>query len=116
LREFSDLVDLITLDLTIAHRYAKIRGARRGQGRLIPDNDLWIAATALAHQLTLVRRDRHFARIPALTLYQGGKTSEYTLRLPLAPSCFLGDKRRARVPYLASFLPLVILPRRHYRR
>jgi len=76
LREFSELVDLVTLDLTIARRYAKIRSVLRGQGLLIPDNDLWIAATALARRLTLVSQDRHFARIPELKLYQGGKASE----------------------------------------
>ena len=42
----------------------------RRQGQLIPDLDLLIAATALAHDLTLVTRNRHhFERIPDLRLH-----------------------------------------------
>jgi predicted nucleic acid-binding protein len=36
---------------------------------LIADNDLWIAATALAKDLTLVTRDQHFSRITGLKQY-----------------------------------------------
>ncbi|MGJ5820848.1 PIN domain-containing protein [Paludibaculum fermentans] len=32
----------------------------------MPHNDLWIAALALEHDLTLITRDRHFERIPQL--------------------------------------------------
>jgi predicted nucleic acid-binding protein len=32
-----------------------------------PENDLWIAATALRHNLTLITYDAHFDRIPHVT-------------------------------------------------
>jgi tRNA(fMet)-specific endonuclease VapC len=32
----------------------------------VPDNDLWIAAQALEHDLVLITRDGHFAHIPQL--------------------------------------------------
>jgi len=32
----------------------------------IPDNDLWIAAMALQHDLLLITRDQHFERVPQL--------------------------------------------------
>jgi len=35
-------------------------------GTPIPDNDLWIAALVVEHNLTLITRDRHFRRIPQL--------------------------------------------------
>lgn len=35
-------------------------------GRPIPVNDLWLAATALQHGLTLVTLDRHFEAIDGL--------------------------------------------------
>jgi len=41
----------------------------RAQGQPLADNDLWIAATALAYDLTLVTRNQHFRRIPDLKLY-----------------------------------------------
>ena len=48
-----------------------MRAFLRRQGQLIPDLDLLIAATALAHDLTLVTRNRrHFSRILSLRLYE----------------------------------------------
>jgi tRNA(fMet)-specific endonuclease VapC len=38
----------------------------RGEGRPIPENDLWIAATASEHGLVLVTRDEHFDRVEGL--------------------------------------------------
>ena len=46
--------------------YARLFVQLKRAGTPIPDNDLWIAALALQHDLTLVTRDRHFARIPQL--------------------------------------------------
>jgi len=70
LDQLASLTDVLQVDLTIALRYATVRSYLRSRGKLIPDNDLWIAATALAHDLTLVTRDGHFERVPGLKLYQ----------------------------------------------
>ena len=43
--------------------YARLRHRLRQSGRPIPENDLWIAATAVEHDLVLVTRDEHFAAI-----------------------------------------------------
>ena len=40
----------------------------RKLGRPIPSNDLWIAALAVQHEMTLLTRDRHFGEIPQLDL------------------------------------------------
>ena len=40
-----------------------------GTGVLIGANELWIAATALAHRMPLVTGDvRHYSRVPELSL------------------------------------------------
>lgn len=49
-----------------AEHYARIFVQLKRAGTPIPDNDLWIAALALEHDLVLITRDRHFARIPQL--------------------------------------------------
>ena|SRR3990170_4837594 len=67
LEAFSRTFDIISVDVQVAHHYASIRRILRTDGRLIPDNDLWIAATALSRQLTLVSRDQHFDRVPGLS-------------------------------------------------
>ena len=62
---------LVPLSDPIMERFARTRKQLREAGRLIPDLDLLIAATAVHHDLTLATRNlRHFARIPDLKLYQ----------------------------------------------
>lgn len=51
---------------TVEH-YARIFVQLRQAGTPIPDNDLWIAALVLEHDLTLITRDRHFEQIPQLS-------------------------------------------------
>lgn len=67
--EFLMVSRLIPLDERVALRYADLRGQLRAQGNLIADNDLFIAATAVHHELTLVTGNRrHFDRVPGLVL------------------------------------------------
>jgi len=40
----------------------------RKKGRPIPENDIWIAAIAFQHDLTLVSRDEHFEEVEDLKL------------------------------------------------
>ncbi len=47
-----------------AEHYARIFVQLRRAGTPVPDNDLWIAALVLEHDLVLISRDRHFERIP----------------------------------------------------
>lgn len=47
-------------------QYARLFVQMKRAGTPIPDNDLWIAALALEHNLVLITRDRHFERIPQL--------------------------------------------------
>jgi tRNA(fMet)-specific endonuclease VapC len=62
---------VLNLSEPIMEVFGRLRADLRRQGRLIPDLDLLIAATTIAHELTLLTRNlRHFARIPGLHLYQ----------------------------------------------
>jgi tRNA(fMet)-specific endonuclease VapC len=49
-----------------AEHYARLFVQLKRAGTPVPDNDLWIAALVLEHDLLLVTRDRHFQRIPQL--------------------------------------------------
>jgi tRNA(fMet)-specific endonuclease VapC len=40
------------------------------KGKPIPENDIWIAAIAEQHQLTLVTRDSHFQHVDGLVIEQ----------------------------------------------
>lgn len=66
LEELKGSLLVMGIDDEIAYRFAELRADLRRAGNLIGDHDIWIAATALCHDLTLITRDRHFERIPML--------------------------------------------------
>lgn len=47
-----------------AERYAAIYAYLRKNGRPIPTNDLWIAASAMEHGAELLTSDSHFENVP----------------------------------------------------
>jgi tRNA(fMet)-specific endonuclease VapC len=49
-----------------AEHYARLFVQLKRAGTPVPDNDLWIAAQALEHDLILITRDKHFRHIPQL--------------------------------------------------
>ena len=71
LRLFLDDYEALPLTDAIAERFARMRALLRRQGRLIPDMDLLIAATAIQYNLTRITRNlRHFERIPELAIHR----------------------------------------------
>jgi tRNA(fMet)-specific endonuclease VapC len=46
--------------------YGRIKNLLKKKGSPIPENDIWIAAVAIEHDLTLVTRDEHFTNIDGL--------------------------------------------------
>ena len=57
---------VIECDRSTAREYGLIKNRLKVKGTPIPENDLWIAAIALQHDLVLVTRDDHFARVQDL--------------------------------------------------
>jgi predicted nucleic acid-binding protein len=58
---------LLLPDRDAAWHYGQVYRFLRDNGRLIGGNDLWIAATALAHGCPVVTRDlEHYRRVPGL--------------------------------------------------
>lgn len=60
-------MEILDIDLTTARIHSKIWGDLSAKGKLIGAHDLWIAASALAHNCSLVTRNvREFERVPGL--------------------------------------------------
>ena len=57
---------VLAADEATATSYGQVKAALRRLGRLIPDNDVWIAALALQYDLTLATRDAHFEAVAGL--------------------------------------------------
>lgn len=68
LRRFlaSSRVHGLDLDDETAERYSIIHDGLRKAGRPIPTNDLWIAASAMQHGLTVLTTDPHYDWIPQI--------------------------------------------------
>jgi predicted nucleic acid-binding protein len=60
---------VLPFDQETAVAYGRLKARLRRQGRILADNDLWIAALAVRHSVPLVSNNRtHFERIPGLVL------------------------------------------------
>jgi tRNA(fMet)-specific endonuclease VapC len=64
--EFAANNVVLSCDTQTAHRYGEVKAALRREGHPIPENDIWVAAIALQHGLTLVTNDAHFREIRGL--------------------------------------------------
>ena len=52
--------------LNISERYGYVKAALAQKGRLIPENDIWIAATALETGTRIISYDTHFDNVGGL--------------------------------------------------
>lgn len=69
LEELIQDIPVTDLDYSAGQAYGEIRARLEQQGRLIGNNDLWIAAHAVSLNLTLVtNNEREFKRIQGLSL------------------------------------------------
>ena len=64
--ELATSIVTLSCDVETADIYARLKQDLRSKGRPIPDNDLWIAATAAQYGLTLLYRDAHFDAIETI--------------------------------------------------
>ena len=68
IQEFAGDTVVLACDAATAREYGRIKNDLRIRGRPIPENDIWIAAIAMQHGLTVVSRDDHFDEVSNLTV------------------------------------------------
>ena len=64
--DFATHNTILSCNAETARHYGELKDWLRQRGRPIPENDLWIGALAIQHELILVSRDGHFANIDKL--------------------------------------------------
>ena len=68
---------LLPIDLATARLHAQVWAELAAVGNIIGPNDLWLAATCLAHGLTILTANvREFARVPGLGVEVWGEPEE----------------------------------------
>ena len=65
--EFLRTLKVLPVSLAGAQFFGVLKTQWQGQGRLIPDADLWIASIARAHRATVVTGNtKHLSRVPGV--------------------------------------------------
>ena len=60
--------EVLLCDEETSRLYGEVKDGLRRKGRPIPENDIWISATALQNDLALVTRDAHFEHVDGLKI------------------------------------------------
>lgn len=68
--EIAALCSFAPIDVVVVERYAEIRAVLKRAGQPIPENDIWIAATAHAHDAVVMTDDEHFKWIQSVRLVE----------------------------------------------
>lgn len=68
LDEFARTIVVLPCDRNSTIFYSAVKFGLRQKGRPIPENDVWIAAIARQHKLSLISRDTHFQEVEGLDL------------------------------------------------
>ena len=63
-------VELAAVTAATSVYYTKVYRHLKEHGRMIPQNDIWIAASALEQGYELLSHDGHFAQIPMLNVVE----------------------------------------------
>jgi predicted nucleic acid-binding protein len=63
-----EALDPLPIDAPVAHAWAALRLALRDQGKRMPLNDSWIAATAMANRIPVVSQDDDYDGVPGLNV------------------------------------------------
>ncbi|MBA2751631.1 MAG: type II toxin-antitoxin system VapC family toxin [Actinobacteria bacterium] len=64
----AELLGPLPVERQVASAWAALRLALREEGRRMPVNDSWIAATAIAHDIPVVSQDADYDGVPDLTV------------------------------------------------
>jgi len=65
-----DSIKIIDVTMETAEIFGELKSALVGKGRMIPLNDIWIAAHAIEYGSKLITYDEHFKNIDGLRIWE----------------------------------------------
>ena len=66
--DFLTISKIVNVEKSTAKYYAQIKTQLRKNGTPIPENDIWLSATAMENDLLLVTKDKHLKMVENLKL------------------------------------------------
>ena len=66
--DFCEPYPILDITKEVAAEYGKLKCNLQAHGNIMPENDMWIASTALANDMAVITQDKHFEHIPNLTV------------------------------------------------
>lgn len=66
LKVFSSMCTVVDCNESAANEYGRIKYELKDRGKMIPENDIWIAACAVSADLPVLSRDEHFDVVDGL--------------------------------------------------
>ena len=66
LSNFASVAAVLPCDTNTALAYSQVKSSLHAKKTFLPENDAWIAALAIQHDLTLVSRDARFRKVERL--------------------------------------------------
>ena len=66
IENFAAVNSVLVCGIGTSREYGRIKHLLLKKGKPVPENDIWIAALAIEHDLSLVTRDEHFKNIDEL--------------------------------------------------
>ncbi len=66
IENFAAVSTVLVCSIDTSREYGRIKNLLLKKGLPVPENDIWIAALAVEHGLSLVTRDKHFNNIKEL--------------------------------------------------
>lgn len=67
-KDFLSHYPLFPVTDTVSEIYGKLKKELQSCGNIMPENDMWIAATAISNRVTVITGDKHFEHIPNLSV------------------------------------------------
>lgn len=67
-KAFCSRYPLIDITDSVAEVYGYIKKELQSHGNIMPENDMWIAAAAIANDKAVITQDKHFDNIPNLNV------------------------------------------------
>ncbi len=65
-KAFCSHFNLLQVDENVSDAYGSIKNELLKHGKVLPENDMWIASIALANNMSVITQDKHFSDIPEL--------------------------------------------------